>query len=241
MSRTLLAELRNVFPNAKPYLMYGLTEAFRSTYLDPSQIDARPDSVGKAMPNAEVLLLRPDGSLCSPGEEGELVHFGPLVTLGYWNDPARTAERFRSVRNPLSPGLLPRFGVWSGDLFRQDAEGYLYFLGRRDEMIKSSGYRISPAEIEAVLHAAPGVEEAVAFGIPDEQLGQVPVAAIVPSASPLPVQDVLGYCSRALPGYMVPRLIEVPELPRLSNGKIDRVKVRMDHSSLPRSQWPGTR
>lgn len=226
MSRRLLGQLTTLFPNATPYLMYGLTEAFRSTYLDPGQIAARPDSVGKAMPNVEIMLLRPDGTPCAPGEEGELVHLGPLVSLGYWNDPVRTAERFRSVPNRLSPGLLPAFGVWSGDLFTRDAAGYLYFVGRRDEMIKSSGYRISPTEIEKVLHAAPGVLEAIVFGIQDESLGQVPVAAVVPAVSPLAVQDVLSHCCRALPSYMVPRLVEVRDLPRLSNGKIDRASAK---------------
>lgn len=231
MSRTLLGRLRALFPNALPYLMYGLTEAFRSSYLDPAQIDTRPDSVGKAMPNVELMLVRPDGSPCEAGEEGELVHFGPLVALGYWNDAERTAERFRCVPNALSPGLLPRVGVWSGDLFRRDAQGYLYFVGRRDEMIKSSGYRISPVEIEAVLHSAPGVREAVIFGVADEEFGQMPVAAVVAQSPPLSVPDVLAYCRRMLPGYMVPRFIEVQELPRLSNGKIDRVAVRVEHSA----------
>lgn len=229
MSRALLGRVRAMFPNAQPYLMYGLTEAFRSSYLDPAQIDTRPDSVGKAMPNVELLLVRPDGSPCGPEEEGELVHFGPLVALGYWNDAERTAERFRSMPNTLSPGLLPRVGVWSGDLFRRDAQGYLYFVGRRDEMIKSSGYRISPVEIEAVLHSAPEVREAVVFGVADEELEQMPVAAVLAQSPPLSVPDVLAYCRRMLPGYMVPRLIEVQELPRLSNGKIDRVAVRAEH------------
>jgi acyl-CoA ligase (AMP-forming) (exosortase A-associated) len=227
MHRKLLTSLRSIFRNAKPYLMYGLTEAFRSSYLDPSQVDIRPDSVGKALPNAELLVLREDGTACGPGEEGELVHRGPLVALGYWNDPARTAERFRIYKNPLSPGLKPETAVWSGDIFKTDAEGYLYFVGRRDEQIKSSGYRISPTEIETALQAIPGVKEVAVFGLPDADLGEVPVAAIVASEDfPLRLDTVIERCRRDLPGYMVPRLIEVSELPRSPNGKIDRAGMR---------------
>jgi acyl-CoA ligase (AMP-forming) (exosortase A-associated) len=233
MNASLLASLRGIFRNATPYLMYGLTEAFRSTYLEPAQLEIRPSSVGKAMPNVELLLLREDGSVCGAGEEGELVHRGPLVTLGYWNDPGRTAERFRSLPSAVSGGLLAEMAVWSGDIFKQDEDGYLYFVGRRDEMIKSSGYRISPMEIETTLQAAPGVREVVVFPVPDEAMGQVPVAAIVAERPPLALQEVLNHCSRVLPSYMVPRLIEVAELPRSPNGKIDRVSVRAAHGQMP--------
>jgi acyl-CoA synthetase (AMP-forming)/AMP-acid ligase II len=227
MYAKLLTSLRSIFPNASPILMYGLTEAFRSSYLDPAQIDRRPNSVGKAMPNVELLLLREDGSRCAADEEGELVHRGPLVALGYWNDRERTAERFRPLASSLAEGLLSEPAVWSGDIFRCDAEGYLYFVGRRDEMIKSSGYRMSPTEIETVLQAAPGVKEAAVFPIADEVLGQIPMAAIVAKDSPLPFREVLAHCNRALPSYMVPRLVEVSELPRSANGKIDRVGLRI--------------
>jgi acyl-CoA ligase (AMP-forming) (exosortase A-associated) len=227
MYAKLLASLRAIFPNAAPFLMYGLTEAFRSSYLDPSEIERRPNSVGKAMPNVELLLLREDGSRCGPDEDGELVHRGPLVALGYWNDRERTAERFRPLTSPLSAGLLPEPAVWSGDIFRCDSEGFLYFVGRRDEMIKSSGYRMSPTEIETVLQAAPGVREAAVFPVADEVLGQIPMAAVVAKESPLSFREILAHCSRALPSYMVPRLIEVSELPRSANGKIDRVGLRI--------------
>jgi acyl-CoA ligase (AMP-forming) (exosortase A-associated) len=226
MHAKLLASLRAIFRRAEPFLMYGLTEAFRSSYLDPAQVDIRPESVGKALPNVELMLLREDGTACAPGEEGELVHRGPLVSMGYWNDPARTVERFRTFVNPLARGLLPEKAVWSGDIFKTDAEGYLYFVGRRDDMIKSSGYRISPTEIESALQAAPGVKEVAVYSIPDEVLGQVPMAAIVAHESPLKVREVLEYCNRVLPGYMVPRLSEVTELPRSPNGKIDRVRLK---------------
>jgi acyl-CoA synthetase (AMP-forming)/AMP-acid ligase II len=232
MYAELLASLRSIFRNAEPYLMYGLTEAFRASYLDPAQIDIRPNSVGKAMPNVELLLLREDGSPCGQGEEGELVQRGPLVALGYWSDPARTAERFRSYSSGIASGLWPERVVWSGDIFKTDAEGYLYFVGRRDDMIKSSGYRISPLEIETVLQSAPGVKEVAVFPLPDALLGHVPVAAIVGTHSPLELREILDHCNRALPSYMVPRLLEVEELPRSANGKIDRVSLRLAQSAI---------
>ena len=153
------------FRTARPFLMYGLTEAFRSTYLDPSEVDRRPDSIGKAIPNAEILVVRPDGSRCEPGEEGELVHRGALVALGYWNDPERTAERFRPAPgHDASVAATPEIAVWSGDTVVADEEGFLYFVGRADEMIKTSGYRVSPTEVEEAAYATGLVRDAVALG-----------------------------------------------------------------------------
>src|SRR3546814_6279232 len=148
MPLPLLKRLRHIFPRAKPYLMYGLTEAFRSTYLDPAEIDRRPSSIVKAIPNAEILVVNAEGGSCALGEEGELVHRGALVALGYWNDRKRTAERFRPVagRPPELPG--EELAVWSGDIVRKDEEGFLYYVGRRDDLIKTSGYRVSSTEIE---------------------------------------------------------------------------------------------
>ncbi len=153
MPRATLDKLRRALPRTSPYLMYGLTEAFRSTYLPPSEIDRRPDSMGRAIPNADILVVRENGDPCETGEPGELVHRGPLVALGYWNDPERTAERFKPVpATSRGRGLcLTEIAVWSGDTVRMDEDGYLYFVGRRDEMIKSSGYRISPTEVEEVV------------------------------------------------------------------------------------------
>ncbi len=150
-----LAALRRRVPRAKPFLMYGLTEAFRSTYLPPEEVDRRPDSIGRAIPNAEILVLREDGTECAVDEPGELVHRGALVGMGYWNDPEKTAERYR----PLPVGVggreaglpIPEIAVFSGDTVRRDADGFLHFIGRRDEMIKTSGYRVSPTEVEEVL------------------------------------------------------------------------------------------
>ena len=172
MPKATLDKLRAHFPQAAPYLMYGLTEAFRSTYLDPSEVDRRPDSIGKAIPNAEILVVRPDGTMCNPGEEGELVHRGALVAMGYWNDPARTAVRFRPAPNRDASWRTPEIAVWSGDIVVADEEGYLYFVGRNDELIKTSGYRVSPTEIEEEAYATGLVRDAVAFGVEDAKLGQ---------------------------------------------------------------------
>jgi acyl-CoA ligase (AMP-forming) (exosortase A-associated) len=222
MTLPLLGRLRRLFPSASPFLMYGLTEAFRSTYLDPAEVDRRPGSIGKAIPNAEILVLKEDGSRCAPGEHGELVHRGALVTLGYWNDPAKTAERFRPVPQALAKGLLPELAVWSGDIVRVDEEGFLYFIGRRDGMLKSAGYRISPTEIESVLAESPLIKESAVFGLPDEVLGHLVVAAVVPAQRPFDVERVLSHCRRLMPSYMVPRIFEMERLPRTPNGKIDR-------------------
>ena len=175
-----LKALRSKVPRAKPFLMYGLTEAFRSTYLPPEEVDRRPDSIGKAIPNAEILVLRPDGTRCAPDEPGELVHRGALVAMGYWNDPEKTAERFKPLPGREGGFVLPELAVFSGDTVRMDAEGFLYFIGRRDEMIKTSGYRVSPTEIEEVLYATNLVGEAAAFGVPHPTLGQAIVVIATP-------------------------------------------------------------
>jgi acyl-CoA ligase (AMP-forming) (exosortase A-associated) len=233
MPRATLAKLRALFPNALPFLMYGLTEAFRSTYLDPAEVDRRPDSIGKAIPNAEILVVREDGSLCDPGEEGELVHRGALVSLGYWNDPERTAERFRPAPGRDGGLCLTELAVWSGDVVVRDEDGFLYFVGRRDEMIKTSGYRVSPTEIEEAVYDTGLARDAVAIGVPDPKLGQQIVLVVgggvdggVDSAA------LLDALRRQLPLYMVPREIVVrPELPRSPNGKFDRALLRAELSS----------
>jgi acyl-CoA ligase (AMP-forming) (exosortase A-associated) len=229
MPRPTLDRLRETFPRAKPYLMYGLTEAFRSTYLEPAQVDARPDSIGKAIPNAEILVVREDGSECDPGEVGELVHRGALVALGYWNDPDRTAMRFRPA-----PGRDPALcttenAVYSGDLVKRDAEGFLYFVGRKDEMIKTSGYRVSPTEIEQVAHATGLIGEAIALGVDDERVGQRIVLVASPANGRLEPDELLAELRRELPLYMVPeRVLVRPSLPRSPNNKIDRNLVRQE-------------
>ncbi|MGY1733772.1 acyl-CoA ligase (AMP-forming), exosortase A system-associated [Geodermatophilus sp. SYSU D01045] len=228
MPRATLDRLRALFPAARPFLMYGLTEAFRSTYLDPAEVDRRPDSIGKAIPNAEILVLRPDGTECAPGEEGELVHRGALVALGYWNDPERTAARFRPLPGG-APGLAaPELAVFSGDAVVRDEEGFLYFVGRKDEMIKTSGYRVSPTEIEEVAYGTGLVRDAVALGVDDATLGQavVLVVSLVPGMQD-EGQGLMSALKRELPLYMVPRRIVVrDELPRSPNGKFDRALLR---------------
>lgn len=221
-----LTALRELFPAAEPYLMYGLTEAFRATYLDPAEADRRPDSIGKAIPNAEVLVVRPDGTPCDPHEEGEIVQRGALVAQGYWMDPERTAERFRPA--PGATGAArTEIAVWSGDIAYRDEEGFLYFVGRVDEMIKTSGYRVSPSEIEQAAYATGLVGEAVAFGVPDERLGQH-VVLVVSTHSPDTTESGLRTAlERELPRYMLPRrLVFLEKLPRSPNGKFDRVETR---------------
>jgi acyl-CoA ligase (AMP-forming) (exosortase A-associated) len=226
MPRETLALLRRRAPKSKPFLMYGLTEAFRSTYLPPEEVDARPDSIGKAIPNAEILVLREDGSPCAPDEPGELVHRGALVGMGYWNDAEKTAERYKLLPG-RDPGLqLPEYAVFSGDTVRRDADGFLYFIGRRDEMIKTSGYRVSPTEVEEILYATRKVGECAAFAIDHPTLGQAiqVVATPVLGQTALDVQALLAECRNRMPNYMVPAGIKIVPgpLPRNPNGKIDR-------------------
>ena len=236
MPRETLGLLRQRVPKAKPFMMYGLTEAFRSTYLPPEEVDRRPDSIGKAIPNAEILVLREDGTSCNPDEPGELVHRGALVGQGYWNDPDKTAERYKLLANDApgrSSGLqLPEYAVFSGDTVRMDADGFLYFIGRRDEMMKTSGYRVSPTEVEEILYATQLVGECVAFGVEHASLGQsIQVIASAPSPGvsgsinphDLPAA-LLAQCRARMPAYMVPAGFEIVAgpLPRNPNGKIDR-------------------
>lgn len=222
MPRSTLDRLRSIFSEADPYLMYGLTEAFRSTFLDPSEVDRRPTSIGKAIPNAEVLVLRPDGSPCEPGEEGELVHRGALVALGYWNDPVRTAERFRPLHRTGQEWRSAETAVWSGDTVVADDDGFLYFVGRRDAMIKTSGYRVSPSEIEDAAYGTGLVRDAVAIGVDDESLGQRIVLVASPTSAGLDPAALTAALKQVLPLYMVPSRIHLrDELHRSPNGKYD--------------------
>lgn len=224
MPRPTLDALRGKLPRTRPYLMYGLTEAFRSTYLSPEEVDRRPDSMGKAIPNAEILVVRDDGSPCAPGEEGELVHRGVHVALGYWNDPEKTAERYKPAPGQLAGLVTPELAVWSGDTVKQDEEGYLYFVGRRDEMIKTSGYRVSPSEVEEVVYATGLVKEVAATGAPHPTLGQAVVLVVYAETADGVGEALLNLCKQKLPTFMVPGHVEVrtTPLPRNPNGKIDR-------------------
>jgi acyl-CoA ligase (AMP-forming) (exosortase A-associated) len=231
MPRATLDRLRQLLPKAKPYLMYGLTEAFRGTYLPPDQVDVRPDSMGKSIPNSEILVVRPDGTPCDPDEPGELVQRGALVALGYWNDPAKTAERFKPLPGQRPELPITEMAVWSGDTVRRDGEGYLYFVGRRDEMIKTSGYRVSPTEVEEVVYASGLVGDAVAVGAPHAALGEAIVLVCSPPAEGSAetrrgealAAALLAHCKAQMPGFMVPQRIEwLESLPRNPNGKFDR-------------------
>ena len=243
MPRATLERLRHRVPGAQPYLMYGLTEAFRSTYLPPAEVDRRPDSIGRAIPNAEVRVLREDGSECAVDEPGELVHRGPLVALGYWNRPEETARRFKPWPSALLPAggdwLAPERAVYSGDTVRRDAEGFLYFVGRRDEMMKTSGYRVSPTEVEEALYASGLVAEALVYAVPDEVLGSAICAAVLASrdASGRTDEDsaaVLAHCREHLPAFMLPKALSWVDqpLPRSPNGKLDRQRWMLDHGSI---------
>ena len=226
LSLTNLKQLRVLMPNASPYLMYGLTEAFRSTYLAPDEVDNKPGSMGKAIPNAEVLVVRQDGNECEANEPGELVHKGPLVSLGYWNAADKTAERFKPAPGQPAGIITPELAVFSGDSVKKDADGFLYFVARSDEMIKTSGYRISPMEVEEILYQHEDITEAAILGVTHAELGQA-IIAIVCSHSQddahLIEKSVLKHCQKKLANYMVPKKIVVlPELPHNANGKIDR-------------------
>lgn len=228
MPQLVLRTLRQALPTTNVYLMYGLTEAFRSTYLPPAELDKRPTSMGRAIPDTEILVLREDGGLCPPGEIGELVHRGPTVSMGYWGRPEDTDRVLRP--NPLLP---PELGdcervCYSGDLVKMDEDGFLYFVGRRDTMIKSSGFRVSPTEIEDALFKTGKIRGAAVIGIPDEMLGQVIKAFVVArDGEGVDASQLISECAERLPRYMLPKTIEIlDELPKTSSGKVDYPALR---------------
>lgn len=244
LPRAVIDRLRAALPDTALVPMYGLTEAFRSTWLPPAELDRRPDSMGRAIPGADLAVVDAEGRACGPGEPGELVHRGVHVALGYWRDPVRTAERFRPW--PFQPaGLpLPEIAVFSGDTVRQDEDGYFYYVGRADDQIKSSGYRISPTEVEEILYDHGQVREAAVFGRPDPDLGQAVLAYVVldPGAegTEAALEAVKGHAARHLPAYMQPRHWRVSEgLPRNLNGKIDRARLRAALADEPKEDADG--
>lgn len=234
MPTATLAKLRANLPTTSPFLMYGLTEAFRSSYLPPAELDKRPTSMGKAIPNAELLVVNEAGELCQPHEPGELVHRGSLVSLGYWNDRERTAERFKPVPQAISGIPMTELAVWSGDTVKMDEDGYLYFIGRKDDMIKTSGYRVSPSEVEETLYSSGLVGEAVAIGIEHPQLGQaIVIVATAPDNGALEEAAIIQHCRQELPAFMVPHAIKLHNsLPRNPNGKIDRKLLAQQYVNL---------
>jgi len=219
----IVKKMRTFFPKTKIYLMYGLTEAFRSTYLPPEEIERRPNSIGKAIPNVEILILNENGEECKPGEVGELVHRGALITRGYWNDPEKTGKVFR--RNPLlrDQGHLNETVVFSGDLVKKDEEGFLYYVSRKDSMIKTMGYRVSPTEVEEYLMKLDGIVDAVAFGKEVETGDQIIVAVLRTNSAQMDDKQIMAQCRKNLPEYMVPRETHFEkEFPTTANGKVDR-------------------
>lgn len=232
LTSSLVTQLRSIFGSGTDiYAMYGLTEAFRSTYLAPELIDENPTSMGTAIPHAEIMVINAAGEISSPEEEGELVHAGPLVAQGYWQDPEQTAERFKPAPKMSKYGGL---AVWSGDTVKRGADGLLYFVGRTDSMIKSSGNRISPSEVEEAAIASGSVAEAVALGIPDERLGHAIHLFARSSGSDAGKdnqEQLAQYLKRALPNFMQPHaIVWLNEFPKNPNGKLDRtalIKVAM--------------
>lgn len=214
----ILPYIRTVFPNARIFSMYGMTECKRVSYLPPEKLDRRPTSVGKAIPNHEVFIADEDLNPVPPGEIGELVVRGPTVMMGYWQKPRESAE-------VLPEGPWPGERMYrTGDLFRMDEEGYLYFVARKDDIIKCRGQKVSPKEVEDVLYTLPEVAEAAVIGVRDEVAGEAVKAVVVPHRrAQLTERAVRRHCAAHLESYMVPSLIELREsLPKSPNGKIDK-------------------
>jgi acyl-CoA ligase (AMP-forming) (exosortase A-associated) len=220
---SVIRRMRELFPVADIYSMYGLTEAFRSTYLEPELLDSHPESMGRAIPFAEIMIAGADGRAIEGAGEGELVHAGPLVAQGYWQDPARTAERFKPAPAGSAHGGL---AVWSGDRVRRDEAGLLYFVGREDGMIKTAGNRVSPTEVEEAAIASGIVQEAVALGYPDARLGETIVLVARPAARERE-EELRTFLKRQLPNFMQPaHIVWRDALPRSPNGKLDRVELK---------------
>jgi amino acid adenylation domain-containing protein len=220
----MLNQLQSTFPGADIVLMYGLTEAFRSSWLPPDQLSARPSSIGKAIPEVELYVLDDQGQDCAPGVPGQLVHRGGCVAKGYWNAPEVTAERFRRIDR--FPGETV---VFSGDLVKRDEDGYLYFLGRMDSMIKTYGFRVSPTEIEEHARRFDGLLDAVAFGIDNPEIGQdIAVVYTTADRTPLASRALTEHFRLGMPHHMVPRwFVHAEAFPATaSQGKVDRVSVR---------------
>lgn len=224
-----IMRLRDLFPHAKLFSMYGLTECKRCTYLPPAELDRRPGSVGIAIPGTEAWIADDAGNRVGPETTGELVIRGPHVMKEYWENEEATAR-------VLKPGPFPWEKVlYTGDLFRMDSDGFLYFVARKDDIIKSRGEKISPKEVETVLYALPGVREAAIIGVPDPILGASlkAIIALEPGVS-LTRHDVLRHCAAHLEDFMVPKSVEIrQELPKSDNGKIDRRAIAAELQGQP--------
>jgi amino acid adenylation domain-containing protein len=227
MPEAVVRAIRAAHPGTQIFLMYGLTEAFRSTYLPPDQVDHRPASMGKAIPEVEVLVIDERGIQCAPGEVGELVHCGANISMGYWRDPENTARMFRP--HPLrqqADGRAERV-VYSGDLVTTDAEGYLYYVGRKDKQIKSRGVRVSPEEVERYIHSSRVVSQVVSFAIARDDGDSDIVAAVVPQdSSQFRTEALEEFCRNEMPEYMQPHVFwPMTEFPLTSSGKPDRCEI----------------
>ena len=221
----ILERMPAVFPGVDIVLMYGLTEAFRSTYLPPDRFRTKMGAIGQAIPNAQVFVVKHGEGLAGPGEQGELVHAGPLVSLGYWGQPDLTRQKIRPC-----PELAHLIGnapvVYSGDLVRMDADGDLWFVGRMDDMIKTSGFRLSPTEVEDLVSRSGMVCDVVAFGVEDHDLGEV-VHITATALDGFDHAALMAHCRRTMPHYMIPRRVHLwPDaMPRTASGKLDRPAV----------------
>ncbi|NIM19932.1 MAG: AMP-binding protein [Candidatus Latescibacteria bacterium] len=217
--------LKEIFPGARIYSMYGLTECKRVSYMPPEELDRKPTSVGKGMPNEQVYLVDEEGRVISePGVIGELVVRGGNVMKGYWELPEETAEMLKPGRYPWEQVLF------TGDLFKMDEEGYLYFVSRKDDIIKSRGEKVSPKEVESVLYALDDVVEAAVIGVPDDVLGEAIKAYVVlKDGSDLAVKEIMAYCNKNLEDFMVPKYVELSDsLPKTSSGKITKKDLKIE-------------
>lgn len=221
----ILDLMPNVFPGVDIYLMYGLTEAFRSTYLPPNRFHDKKGSIGRAVPHADIHVVRPGIGLAGPGEQGELVHAGPLVSLGYWERPEATAERIRPCAE-LAHLIGDTPVVWSGDLVRVDEDGDLWFVGRMDDMIKTMGFRLSPTEVEDAAARTGLVVEAVAFAMDHPEMGQAVHLACVLKDAP-DANALRSACRKVMAPYMIPQSFYAwpGAMPRTASGKLDRPAI----------------
>lgn len=242
LPESTVRRMRAVHPHVQIFLMYGLTEAFRSTFLPPDEVDRRPSSIGKAIPNCEILVINGRGERCQPGEVGELVHRGATVSMGYWRDPESTQRMIRP--HPLEQhgnGLAERV-VFSGDLVKTDADGYLYYVGRKEKLMKSRGVRVSPEEIESCVYSSTLVSHVVSFAVPKDETDSDIVIAVIPSdPSRFREETLEAFCKSEMPEYMWPRVIwTLPTLPLTASGKPDRCQIeQMYVESCLGAGWAG--
>ena len=237
--RTFCGACPRCVPGVQIFLMYGLTEAFRSTYLPPDRFAAKMGSIGRAIPGAEVYVIKHGIGIAGPGEQGELVHRGPLVSQGYWARPDATADKIRPCRE-LADLIGDEPVVYSGDIVRVDDDGDLWFVGRNDALIKTSGFRISPDDVEDLVHRSGLAADVIAFGVADELLGQCVQVAVtlLPGATR---EMLMAHCRQVMPTYMVPRVIHVwsEAMPRTASGKLARPDVvRLCESRLQQQPQP---